>query len=48
MKEDEVMKNYFSLLLNETNVYQLEEEDIVEGLIFGVSKEMVEPAVKSM
>ena len=37
LKEEEVMerwRSYFSSLLNETNGYQLDEEDIMEGPIW--------------
>ena len=51
MKEEEDMerlRSYFSSLLNETNEYQLEEDDNVEGLIWGVTEQTVEQALKSM
>ena len=44
----ETWKSYFSSLLNETNEYQLEEEDKVEGLKWGVTEQTVEQALKSM
>ena len=51
VKEKEVMerwRSYFSSLLNETNKYQIEEEDKEEGPIWGVTKQMVEQALTSM
>ena len=51
MKEEKVMerwRSYFSSLLNETNEYQLEEEDKVEGPIWGVTEQIVEQALKNM
>ena len=39
--------SYFCLL-NETSKYQLEEEDKVEGLIWGVTEQTVGQALKSM
>ena len=51
VKEEEDMerlRSYFSSLLNETNEYQLEEDDNVEGLIWGVTEQTVEQALKSM
>ena len=41
-------RNYFSSLLNETNEYQPEEEDIVEGLIWSVTEQIVKQALKSI
>ena len=35
-------------MLNKANEYQLEEEDKVEGTIWGVNELMVEQALKSM
>ena len=35
-------------MLNETEEYQLKEEDKVEGLIWGVTEQIVEQALKSM
>ena len=34
-------RSYFSSLLNKTNRYQLQEEDKVEGSIWGVTEQMV-------
>ena len=51
VKEEKVMerlRSYFSSLLNETNEYQLEVEDKEEELIWGVTDQMVEQALKSM
>ena len=51
VKEEKVMerwRSYFSCLLNKTNEYQLEEEDKVEGPIWGVTEQIVEQALKSM
>ena len=35
-------------MLNKTNEYRLEEKDKVEGLIWGVTEQIVEQALKSM
>ena len=52
MKEDKAMerwRSYFSSLLNETNEYQLEEEDKwKDQIIWGKTEQMVEQALKSM
>ena len=51
MKEEKVMerwRSYFSSLLNETDEYQLEEEDKVEGPIWSVTEQIKEQALKSM
>ena len=51
VKERKVMerwRSYFSSLLNKTNEYQLEEEDKVEGPIWGVTEQIVVQALKSM
>ena len=51
MKEEEVVerwRSYFSYLLNEINEYQLEEEDKVEGPIWGMTEQIVEQALKSI
>ena len=51
VKEEEVMerwRSYVSSLLNETNRYQLEEEDKVEGRIWGVNEQMEEQALMGM
>ena len=50
-KEEKVIerwRSYFSFLLNETNDYQLEEEDKKEGRIWGVTEQIVEQTLKSM
>ena len=41
-------RSYFSSLLNKTNKYQLDEEDKVEGSIWGATEQVVEQALKSM
>ena len=51
VKEEEVMerwRRYFSSLLNETNAYQLEEEQKIEGPIWGITESMIEKALKNM
>ena len=51
VKEEESygkVERLFSSLLNKTNEYQLEEEDKVKGLIWGVAEQIVEQALKSM
>ena len=51
VKEEEIMerwRRYFSSLLNETNAYQLEEEQKIEGPIWGITEDMIEKALKSM
>ena len=51
MKEEKVMerwRSYFYSFLNEINEYQLKEEDKVVGAIWGVTKQVVERALKSM
>ena len=42
------MEKLFSSLLNETNMYQREEKVKVERLIWGVSEQLLEQALKSM
>ena len=42
------MEKLFFSLQNETNEYQLEEEDQVEESIWGVTKQIVEQALKIM
>ena len=44
VKEEDVMERWKSFfpLLNKSNEYQLEEEDKVEGPIWGVTQQMVE------
>ena len=44
----ERLRSYFSFFLNETNEYQLEVEDKVEGSIWGVTEQMVDQVLKSM
>ena len=51
MKEEKVKerwRSYFSSLLNETDEYQLEDEDKVRGPIWGVTEQIVEQGLKSM
>ena len=51
VKEEKVIerwRSYFSSLLYETNKYQLEEKDKVEGPIWGVTEHIVEQTLKSM